>query len=106
MPEEIKEPEEIEVEAPKIIPGNVRIMNKAAFTNPAPRILKIILLTVKKFSIYTTGVITGTDIINAHTAKVLVIVVALIYGLCDAIEAGVGVESKVDTDKRELAENN
>ncbi|MDB5199155.1 MAG: hypothetical protein JWO92_1118 [Chitinophagaceae bacterium] len=103
MPEE-KEP--IEVEIPKTVKGDVRIMSKAAFTNPPPRILKVILLTVKKFSIYTTGIITATDVISSHTAKILVLVVTLIYGLCDAIEAAVGVESKVDTRKRELEEAN
>ena len=98
MPEELGQQETHEVDKTVAKQGEVQFLSKEAFKNPAPKYLKIATQSIKKFSIYVTGVLAVTTIFTGNQTKVIVFIVTLVYGLCDALEYSTGV---VSTDQKD-----
>ncbi len=96
MPEDLQPTETHEVDKTVEKKGEVQFLSKEAFKNPAPKGLQIALVTIKKFIVYASGVMAATTVFSGNQTKVIIFAGSLLYGLCDAIQAGTGVVNPND----------
>jgi hypothetical protein len=97
MPDNTPEIHEVDKTVVKV--GEVQVLTKAAFNNPAPKSLQIVLTVIKKFTVYMGGVMSTTTIFNVSQTKIILFVSVMIYGLCDIIQGAVGVVNPNDLNK-------
>jgi hypothetical protein len=94
MPEDQtqEQPENIEVESPQIIKGNIRSFSKAAVLNPPPKLLSRILGSAEYFITFLIGSVSGSDLFSGRQSKIINFILACCIGLCGATKLLVGVE--------------
>lgn len=92
MPEEVQDiPEGIEVSHPVIQPGTVQVLNRAAFSNPAPLKLQRI---VKALNYFVAGLVTtvgATDLFTGKQSKIICFILGVFILGLGAIELAFGV---------------
>lgn len=91
MPEETNIPAGIEISQPVIKPGTVEVLNKAAFSNPAPEKLKRVIKALNYFIAGLVTTVGATDLLSGRQSKIVCFILGIVILALGAVELAFGV---------------
>lgn len=95
----MEEKDKIEVAIPSPQAGEITVLSKSAFKNPAPDKLKRVLSGIRYTLVAIMGTVAASDLFDGRQAKIITFCLCVAIGICGGIELSVGVKPLPDDSK-------